>query len=740
VSDKAVPRVEVSVGDVHGSQLVIGDHNTIQTPEGTEVTFLQVGERPVPKLRPLPISRRPSAAEILGREDELALIASAVAAEPVQVYAEDGAGKSCLLKFAAHRAPDAAEGVVFEAVRHRSFDEVQGALYGAFWECDIPFIPAAAQMADFLGDREALVVLDDCGLDRDEVETLLDGLPRCTIVLASETRTLWSRGTARGLGELDRVAAVGLLERQLGHTFDPEERAAAEALVARIGGHPQSLVETAALVEDGRASLRELANDPSALKRFDPAALTDSQKRILAILAALDGAPLGTEHVSALAGDPEAEKSLQELERRGWVKSGSPRYRSVRELPPEAGAPLDREIAKPLLGQLSAWCRESGACAVAEEAEAIERTLELGAEAERWEETLALSLAAERGLLVAGAWSSCRRVLQTGLRAAGAIGNRSAAAFLLHQLGSQALCLGDEAGAQASLGEALYIREELQEHEGAELTRHNLRQLGGGGGSGPNGGGGSGPWRPRAGIALAALAVVAGIVGALLLSGGTGKNTANTSPNPSTHSTTTTTHPTTTTTTETTTPPTTTTTPVTTGGGKPTIVIASPEDGATLEGDGTTTASFKCTPADGSEHTTCEGTVDGVPIETGDSLPRRTGHHTLRVTAIDDNGEGAVETAGYEVKAPAPPPHPDETPPDINIISPVGKYEQGARVVAEYECTDTESEPVTCDGDLDKGATVDTKTPGSRSFSVTAVDSAGQDETKTVEYEVISPG
>jgi hypothetical protein len=154
-----------------------------------------------------------------------------------------------------------------------------------------PFIPAPSEFDEFLADREALLLLDDCALDRRELETLLDRVPRCTVVLASKARSLWSRGTARGLADLDPAAAVGLLEREIGRSLGPDEREAAETVVARLGGNPQSLVETAALVEDGRSSLRQLADDPAALeRRFDPSALTDSQKLILVVLSALDGA------------------------------------------------------------------------------------------------------------------------------------------------------------------------------------------------------------------------------------------------------------------------------------------------------------------------------------------------------------------------------------------------------------------------------------------------------------------
>jgi hypothetical protein len=718
MSDQEGSRVEVSIGDVHGSQLIVGDHNTIQTPQGTEVTVLQVGERPVPRLRSMPISRRPNAVEIVGRDEELELIASASAGSPIQLYAEDGAGKTSLLELAGGHAPAPAEGVVFESARRRSLDEIQAGLYVAFWECDVPFIPDPAQIGDFLADREALLILDDCGLDRDDLATLLDRLPRCLVVLASGARTLWSRGTAYPLGELDPVAAVQLLERELGHTLDREEQAAAEVIVARLGGKPQALVETAALIEDGRSSLSELADDPAALeRRTDPSALTDSQKRILQVLSTLDGAALGIEHVSALVGLPDSERTLRQLEQRGWVKAGSPRYRSLRKLPPGALAPQRIDATQQLIGYLTAWSSEVGPQAVANEAEAIERTLELGVTAGRGEEALALSLAAERGLFVAGAWSSCRLVLRIGLRAAGLADDQGARAYFLHQLGSLSLCLGDTGRALALLGEALQIREALGEHRGAELTRHNLRQLGGGGGAngdrGGNGSGGPPTWML---IVLGVLALAAAFGGALALGGGDDGKTEGGDPTTSSRK--------------------------VPAGEPPTIVIESPRKDATIdEGEESPPAAeFTCTAAEGAKLKSCDGDVDGVPIEDGDPLELTAGEHTLHVTAIDEDGRESTKKVSYEVESSDS--HQVDEKPVIRISSPIEgeRYMSGQSVTFAYICTDdVDGSDIVCDAPVPSGESTVVKSIGLHEFTVTAEDSTGHEVSKTVDYEVIEP-
>jgi hypothetical protein len=520
------PQVEIHVGDVSGSQLVIGNYNTVQTPKGAKVTVVQAGAMPAPALRPMPLRYRAAArAEAFGRDEELALAGSASPGSPVELYGGDGIGKTTVLRVLAEDPSPPSEGVAFESMRHRSLDEVQAKLYSAFWQCEVPFLPGPAEIGEYLADREALILLDDCELARDDLETLLDSAPRSAFVIGSETRNLWSGGTARALSGLSPAAGVALLERELGLAIGPSQRSDAEAVVERLDGRPQSLVETAAVIHDGRASLHDLAQEPEALRRIDTESLTPSQRRILGVLGALDGAALGVEHVAVLARAPDAGGELAELERRGWVKSQSPRYRLTRGLPEGLAGTSAADVTDRLLDHLGAWARrEAGPAEIADEGEAIEAALALGAASGRWRAALSLAVAAGSRLPLAGAWAASRRVLGSGLAAARALESESAQAYFLHQLGSLALFLGESEDAVAQLSEALQIRERLGDREGAELTRHNLGQFGGGPGSnGAGGNGGGGPWRPRLGTTVAVLGAIAAlIVGIVLLNGGGG--------------------------------------------------------------------------------------------------------------------------------------------------------------------------------------------------------------------------
>ncbi len=733
MGDRAAPRVGVEIGDVHGSQLVIGDHNTIQTPEGTQVTVLQVGERPVPRLRRLPVSRLPEETELFGREGELRLVAEADAGAPVQFFAPSGTGKTALLKAAAGKRAPAAEGVVFQAVRRRALDEIQAKLYAAFWECDTPFVPAPAEVGDFLADREALLLLDDCELDRDDLDTLLEGVPRCVVVLASEARTLWARGTAGELGGLDAAAALKLFERELGRQLESEERNQAESAVAQAGGNPQAVIEMAASVAEGRESLA----DPD-----------EAERRVLAILSALDGAALGTEHIEAVAGIADASPLLKAMQRRGWVKAASPRYRIAR---PFSGAVPP---AGDLLAHMTGWSRKASPSQLADEAEGIEAVLDFAVAGRRWRETLDLSLAAEAGLTVAAAWASAHRVLKSGLRAAHAIDDQAARGFVLHQMGSQSLCLGQRSAAATELTQALQIRESLGDAKGAELTRHNLDQIGGGGGGGRNGSGngGGGPRFPKMAIALAALAGVAGVLAALALSNGgektgtkvpTGSGTGSTG-----HTTTTTVRPTDSTG-STESPTVSTVGPVTAqppkppAGRPPEILIQRPAREETfVEGDGPITAAFTCVAAEGAELKTCKGVVDGVAVPPGGELPMDAGPHALVVTATDNHGLGRRRKVTYTVEAPK---DTKNRPPEIRFSIPDegSEYALNQRVFAQYECPDPDGEKVVeCIGsahpgaEVPPGAPLGTEVPGSFTFTVRARDERGKKKEATVTYTV----
>jgi hypothetical protein len=79
---------------------------------------------------------------------------------------------------------------------------------------------------------------------------------------------------------------------------------------------------------------------------------------------------------------------------------------------------------------------------------------------------------------------------------------------------------------------------------------------------------------------------------------------------------------------------------------------------------------------------------------------------------------------------------PDTTGPVITIASPTGNYLLNQAVTASYSCTDAESGVASFSGTVASGALIDTASVGTKTFTVTATDNAGNVSTKTVTYSV----
>lgn len=159
----------------------------------------------------------------------------------------------------------------------------------------------------------------------------------------------------------------------------------------------------------------------------------------------------------------------------------------------------------------------------------------------------------------------------------------------------------------------------------------------------------------------------------------------------------------------------------------PAITLTTPADGATYQQGGHASASYSCTDDD-SGVASCAGSVQtGWPIDT-----TTVGDHTFTVTATDNAGNTATVTHHYTVE-------PDTTPPTINILIPGDGvlYPLNAGFLfVTYSCNDTGSGVATCVGDDPQMTMLDTSTSGNYTFTVNAVDNAGNHATLTAHYHV----
>jgi hypothetical protein len=477
-------------GEISG-QVAIGN-NIIQIGaiHGGVVNVALPEQQPHPQPRPTPVFLRPRPFPgLLDREAEAGAANAALqSATPVEFHGQAGLGKTTLLRHLSHHPPATSlpDGIIYLSARHQPVDDLLQSLFDAFYESDVPFKPTDAQLRHALQDKQALILLDDVELPRDEVETLMDAVPGCTFLLASSERRLWGEGHAVALHGLPSDDAQALVERELGRPLTPEEQPAAQALCTALEGHPLHLLQAAAMAREEGRSLTEVtrrtqAPSPAeALTAETLNALQEPERQVLAVLAALGGASLPAEHLAALTGLDDAAPVLEALQQRGLVQTHSPRYSLAGALGEYLQQVWDlTPWVEQALAYFTTWAERhrSASDRLLEEADAILRTLEWAARAGRWMEVLRLGRAVEGALALGKRWGAWAQGLQWVLQAAQALGDRAAEAWTLHQLGSRALCLGRVEEARTSLSQALHMREAIGDQAGAAVTRHNLNLL-----------------------------------------------------------------------------------------------------------------------------------------------------------------------------------------------------------------------------------------------------------------------
>src|SRR5918992_2623023 len=256
--------VGVDLGEVLGD-VNIGNYTLrIGTQNGGVVNVAPPQQRSVQQPRPVPVMLLPRPfAGFLDRTEEVSEATAALeGASPVEFHGPPGVGKTALLHYLAHHkfAPVFPAGVVFfSEIRHRPVDDVLLDFFDAFYERDPTHIPTSVQVRHALREEQALVVLDDVDLEREEVEALMDAAPASVFLLASTERRLWSGGRTIALRGLPSEEALALIERELGRPLGEEDRTIVQQLYASLEGYPLRFLQLGALVRDEGISLAEVA-------------------------------------------------------------------------------------------------------------------------------------------------------------------------------------------------------------------------------------------------------------------------------------------------------------------------------------------------------------------------------------------------------------------------------------------------------------------------------------------------
>lgn len=470
----AVGKYVVQIGSVHGGVV------NVALPE----------EQPSWQPRPGPVLLRPRRfSDLLDRQMETGAAAAALqAAQPLEFYGSPGWGKTSLLRHLAYTLPTITcpDGIVYLTARQQPLADLRLALFEAFYESSIPGKPTETQLRHALQSKQALIFLDDLELDRAEVEVMLDTAPNSIFVLASPERRLWGEGRVLPMKGLPPADALVLLERELERSLTPVEQAAAWQLSTLLAGHPLHLLQAAALTRTRGLSLAELTHllqtdDPTAILAHQALlSLSPPERRVLGVLAVFAGAPVGAEHLAALTSLPDPGPVVESLLQRNLIQAHSPRYSLAGNLAGHWPAAWNVDLlGERALAYFIQWTErhQHQPERFFPEIETIRSILVRAIQTHRWPEALRLVRASEGAVALSGRWAVWDQILYHGSQAAEAMGDRAAQAWILHQLGTRALCLGDTTAAQLMLSRALRLRQTLGDQAGAAITRHNLAHL-----------------------------------------------------------------------------------------------------------------------------------------------------------------------------------------------------------------------------------------------------------------------
>jgi hypothetical protein len=467
----AVGKYIVQIGEVHGGEV------NVQFPDRKPHLQLRSSRLPLP---------RPQT-HLLDRKEEVAAAQRSLhAQQPVEFYGETGIGTSALLRHLGH-FPNLpyADGVVYLHARTQPVADLLQALFEVFYETDIPYKPSNIEIRHILHQHQPLVLLDDNGLSRVEVEELLNSLPNFGFLLASADRCLWAMGHAIWVSGLPLAEGQLLIEQELGRLLTPAEQQSAQTLCLLLKGNPRRILaevdlakrENRALAEVVR-SLQADASERSFVDRL-LASLHQPQRWALALLAAFAGIALSAESVAAMGGLPEFSPLLTDLVHRHLLSLEGDRYQLAPDLAKVCAQVWDLNHSKgQALSYFTRWAEQHSRSPhqILQESEPLLDLLNWAAAARRWGEVLRLARVLEIPLALGKRWGAWEQVLQHLLQAGRAIGDQAVMSYALHQLGTRALCLEDPI-AREQLTEALQIRESAGDRAGAAVTQHNLNFL-----------------------------------------------------------------------------------------------------------------------------------------------------------------------------------------------------------------------------------------------------------------------
>ncbi|NMF64777.1 hypothetical protein [Brasilonema octagenarum] len=480
-------------------QLVVGDWVIkMNSPHGASVNIATEEEKPTLRLHSTPLilhqpfdfaQGKPSDNFLDRQELVKEAIATFQAGQSVEFYSPSGFGKTVLLRHLEHNPQVKslfAAGVISLSPVHPNVGDLLQFIWDAFYESNIPYKPTPQQIYQQLHTKQALVVLDDDPLIQDELQELINLVPNCTFLVASSTSRIKKKGRSMKLSGLPMNDALVLMQRELQRPLNIEEQEKAKSLYKILDGQPMRLRIVMASIHQQRRSLLEVVSQlPTSassnyLLQQIIASLSTSEKTILELLTIMGGVGLDNQKITEITQISDASDKLEKLRKHHLVQLDGSRYKVTKTI--VEILPLESKLTASLENAIAYFVNwterhQQQPNILLAEIDAIAQILEVAVRNSRWQDILRLVKVVEGTLALTKQWGLWEQVLQRGLQASQAEKDRSVQAWILHQLGTRALCLEENSTAYNYLTKAIQLRESLDDDMGVAATRHNLKLL-----------------------------------------------------------------------------------------------------------------------------------------------------------------------------------------------------------------------------------------------------------------------
>ncbi|MBK9208628.1 MAG: hypothetical protein IPL71_10145 [Anaerolineales bacterium] len=482
-------------GNVTDSVMVFGNDNyvvKIGDVNGGIVNIIKPSDKPKYSARIAPVTIKPrDFPSLIDREYEFEAIKKATQfSSPVSIWGQDGIGKTSFIRHLIHSLDSAnfTSGTIYINTSGLGYEDLLQALFDSFFDSDSSYKPSTTEILRELQSIKALVILDDLQIGRDEAISVLNAAPNSLFIFSSIERSLWGEGEIIPLRGLPEKDALKLFEKELSRALNEQEKVTAATLCTVLQGHPLQILQAASLARDSGKPLESLLNEVKSEKEenrsmvyMGMANLSDSEKQILALLAAAGGNIVPLQHVTGILKSGKEQENLQKLIKLGLVQSHSPRYSINDALVSSITSAWEiTSWQDVLLNYAINWLNQQPASALVEESSGLLiHTIKNAGERKKWREVIQLGRALEKFMILYKRWQTWSDILNLILTAAKALNNSQVQAWALHQLGSRALYLGYASEAKTLLSQALNIRQAIGDKAGLALTQHNINTLNG---------------------------------------------------------------------------------------------------------------------------------------------------------------------------------------------------------------------------------------------------------------------